>query len=100
MTLCAGSSPEAPNYRHVTPTSTKAAEHLVLYALSYAENHGLLKIAFRGARRSSEVSRPEEPTIMRLPKHLELPLAIHQDEIIHGRIDVAARDFRWEPLPW
>jgi len=27
---------------------------------------------------------------MRLPNHLELPLAIHQDDIVHGRIDLAA----------
>jgi hypothetical protein len=27
---------------------------------------------------------------MRLPKHLELPLAIHRDDIFHGRVDVTA----------
>ena len=27
---------------------------------------------------------------MRLPKHLELPLAIHRDDIFHGRVDVPA----------
>jgi hypothetical protein len=33
-------------------------------------------------------------------EQIYLPLAIHHDEIIHDRIDVAACDFRWESLPW